>query len=316
MKVSIPVINIDSSEEDNQFTSLLGGKEGCGVPMEVVVTDCEQDRIDEVMFKASDFNEKELLEGKTIWFKNKIKICSFFNGNPMVMIDQGQLKAIVDEMLDSYDKIIDFDWTFYDCSIDLLKEFYYQFRMFHHLYDWLQGHPLINDLFSSKQYDLAFKHVYAFRKDGEYHNSLLRLDDYTNAKEYVRSKVPKYNKRYESGKRKGQAYWKYGWNELIGISIDFAVSSLASDKDRFAITYAKDFFDDALLVGCNELVVKFVKELSDPASEWYFPFWCKIRLMGYWYVTRDLDCVHFENVKVIFLGVMQNFQGGSSEEIV
>lgn len=315
MNGSVNIINIDSDSED-QFVSLLGGKKNEAVPMEVINIDCENDEIDNIIYKASDFDVQVGFTGTIIKYKNGLTIAVINNDHTRIEITSQQLNHILNEILDSYKKSAEIDWTFADCNLDLLKEIYYQFRMLLFLYSHIRNDDeMVDTLRSHKAYDTFFQYIHGFESGIYFPGEFDKIETEVE-REFIRSKVPKYYKRYQTGKRKGQAYWKYGWNELMYISKDLAVSPIASNGKRFILTYGNNSLDHSFIFTFNQLIIAHVEQMSDSESKLYFPLWCRLRLIAYWSVSSKLDKIYFQNAQVVFIGPLQSFQGGSSEEII
>lgn len=314
MNGSVEIIDLDASSEE--FVSVLGGKKNSVVPMEVINVDVENDEIDDVVYRVSDFDIRYGFTGTTILYKNRVSIATIRDGLVNVNVTQAELNTVLDDMLNCYNRRDKIDWTFNDCDLDLLKEVYYQFRMLLFLYDYVRNNDDLAELVCShKAYTDFFVYVHGF-ESGNYLSGDFCTIEFDDQKSYVRSKVPKFCKRYQTGKRKGQAYWKYGWNMLMFISCDIAVSPIASNGKRFMLSWGGNFIDHALIFTFNKLIIERVDKMSDPQSKWYFPLWCRIRLTANWSVGSKLDKLHFQDAKVMFIGPLQSFQGGSSEEVI
>ena len=316
MTIKSEVINLDSSMEEEHFVSLLGGKPNEKVQLEVVDVDYEQDAIDNIIWKASDFDIEHNLVGDLVKYKNKIFVTVIANDISLVRIDEQQMNEILDDIFEGHERYCNIDWTFNDCDLELLKAVYYNIRMLVQLYSYVSGYPhLVNIIFSHEVYLSFIQFVHCFESDSYLNGDWCKLE-FDEQKEYIRSRVPKYCRRYQSGKRKGQAYWRYGWNKLMMISCDIAVSPIASNNKRFMLIWGSNFLDHTFIFTFNKLVIDYTKQLSDSQSDSYFPLWCRIRLIAYWSVSSKLDKLNFQDANIVFIGPLQSFQGGSSEEII
>lgn len=315
MAKDIPIIDLEMDEEPI-YVSTLGGRPNEQIPYEVVDVDVENDEIDDCIFKGDDFDLIARPGATEIRFKNKLVIGYMAEEQVGCVISKEQLRDLLTEMLEMYNNRDEIDWSFKNIDLTLLREVYYEFRMLLRLYGFIrEDQVLAETVWSCVQYKEFFQYVHAFLDDAWTDQHFTKIE-FAEEKEYIRAKVPKYPMRYQTGKRKGQAYWRYGWNELFGISIDFAVSPIASSGRRFILTYADNCLDHHFIFEHLTLVASFVQNMSDLTSKFYFPLWARIQLIGKWSVSSKLEEVQFHDVKVIFIGPLQSYQGGSSEEII
>ena len=316
--MSTEVTAICPSKDPNyEVENILGVEFGKPANMEIIDVDYKQAEIDNALTTFDAYLDHVSDAHCTkYYFLNKIHMCTIRPDETVVHCTPEDLGKVFKEFVNDLQHM-DMDWSF--CEFDEGKVIgcYNIAKLIRCFFDLFSTTPILFTGLCELEKCIGFDSVRILESEpGFVASSHLHTLIPKEQKNFVLQSVPKFYKRYQTGKKKGLAYCKYGWNIETLCNVTICVSATSSNNERFAICLCKDQFE-TWLFDANELCVKsFLTEMTDESNKLYFPGWFKMNLSGYWKTDKSLESLTWSSVQCNFLGTLDHYNGDDSSILV